>query len=96
MKHQSATPAVSQQSDALAALPEVPEPQPQAVPVADPQSRETLLALRGSAACCRHHVFCAELLQERATILEMRMRQSRCLTLLSISSRATQAILNQF
>jgi hypothetical protein len=96
MKNQSATPAVSPQSDAVAALPEVPEPQPQVVTPADPQPRDPLLALKGSAARCRHDVFCIDLLQEGANMLELRMRQSRCLTPLSISSRAAQAILNQF
>ena len=37
-----------------------------------------------------------DLLQEGANMLELQMRQSRCLTPLSCSSKATQAILRQF
>jgi hypothetical protein len=96
MKNQSATPAVSHQSDALAAGLDVPEPQPQEAATSDRQSRDSLLALKGSAARCRHDVFCIDLLQEGANILELRLRQSRCLTPLSISSRAAKAVLNQF
>jgi hypothetical protein len=96
MKSQSATAVASPEAGALASDGKHPAAQPEAGAPSEPKAHAPLLDARGSAARCRHDTFCIDLLQEGANILELKLRQSRCLTPLSISSRATQAILNQF
>jgi hypothetical protein len=63
---------------------------------AEQVTRQEIVALQSGAA--RRHVgqMPVDLIKEGANMLELQMRQSRCVTPLSISSKATQAMLRQF
>ena len=54
------------------------------------------VAVRHGGAPRLGEVMPVDLLQEGANMLELQMRQSRCVTPLSISSMATRALLRQF
>ena len=54
----------------------------------EPVSALKVLAVHGAGP--------VDLVQEGANMLELQLRQSRCVTPLSISSKATQALLRQF
>lgn len=62
----------------------------------DQVTRQEVVALRGGAARSLIGEMPVDLLREGANMLELQLRQSRCVTSLSISSKATQALLRQF
>jgi len=68
---------------------ETPAPAHQARPL-------EVVSVRGAASRCFNAEAPVDLVQEGANMLELQMRQSRCVTPLSISSKATQALLRQF
>jgi hypothetical protein len=63
---------------------------------AEQVTRQEVVALRGGAARSLGGGLPIDLVREGANMLELQMRQSRCITPLSISSKATQALLRQF
>jgi hypothetical protein len=67
--------------------------------VSDPAGqvpRATTLTLRGSSTRRCHAEMPVDLMCEGTSMHELQMRQSRCITLLSISSQATRALLRLF
>ena len=63
---------------------------------AGPANSLAVVAVRSFAARRLTEEMPVDLAQEGVNMLELQMRQSRCLTPLSISSKATQALLRQF
>jgi len=63
---------------------------------AEQVTRLEVAALQGGAARSLGGELPVDLVREGANMLELQMRQSRCETSLSISSKATQDLLRQF
>lgn len=63
---------------------------------ADQATRRDVVAVRGSATRCLSELLDVDLVREGSNMWALTVRQSRCLTPLTISSRATQDMLRQF
>jgi len=97
--HESAHSPLAEPDHAREVLPTPEKPVPLTPPSSAPAERQS----RKESAVVRHGVahrlreeMPVDLVQEGANMLELQTRQSRCVTLLSISSKATRALLRQF
>jgi hypothetical protein len=88
-------PAQQAASEAPAASPTESPAQREQVAQEQPVSRVPTPAC-SSIARSHQEEIPVDLLREGANMLELKLRQSRCLTPLSLSSKATQALLRQF